>query len=890
MKKTGKKISLCGMFISLLSAVVALQIATTARAAEFYDINTVNTLSITFSNSNWDELLDDFYTAGDAERLSGTAVLNGVSYEGVGVRYKGNSSYDANSLKNPLNIKLDYTIDDQTVDGYGTLKLANVRKDPSFVREVLGYEIARKYMPASNANFIDVYINGTHLGLYTSVQDVDKDFLKTHFGSKDNASFKGEVDNIFQTTAIWGYLDDNEETYYDFYELDSGEGWDDLIDFLYTFNNSPSLAENVLNVDSTLWMLAFDILTVNLDSPVNVGHNFYIYLDDSGRFNPVIWDLNEGFGSFSTLMSDTTDMVIGNERPPIDPVTGEEMVPIDPVTGEEVVPIDPVTGEELDPMLGDDMGGNPNMGSGGQLTTETMQELTPFLNADNENYPIIKNLLDNPTYKKIFVAHMKTIIDENFADGQYLTRARDIQAVIDAVDYSYVQADTNKFYTYTDFLNNIESTTISMAESIVGITELMDARISYLQSQTELLATQPTISDLIPLVDEISNSLLWFTATVEDATLVQLAYRESGAFSKVEMLDDGMHQDGNAGDGVYGISISFDLGNLEYYVYAENDAAAALLPVRAEYEFYSLSVELEPGDLVINEFMADNETTATDQDEEYEDWIELYNNSDTEIDLEGYYLTDDSDDITQWTFPAVTIAANGYLIIWADNDEDQDGLHTNFKLSASGETLILASPDETIVDQIEFDEQEADVSMARDPNGTGDFTAMSPTFEASNSPSESDDADDTTDSDDADDADDSDDTNDENGLNRPNHSGHSHTSNPGDIDGNSTVEFTDALLLLKILCGITPPSSVDGQLDIDGDGYLGASDVLYILNAIQEQEISQRNNQKQQVHNSPLMPQPAFVQTTPVRQEQTNRQHSTYQQNTGNELTPVNRK
>jgi len=239
-------------------------------------------------------------------------------------------------------------------------------------------------------------------------------FLKSHFGSKDNDSFKGEVDTIFDATAIWGYIDDNEESYYGMYELDSGEGWDELINFLYVFNTSPSLAEDVLNVDSTLWMLAFDILTVNLDSPVNVGHNFYIYQDDSGRFNPVIWDLNGGFCTFTSLMSNTAGVVIGDELPAIDPITGEELLPPEPRPGDELPTIDPATGEELpgaEPMPGDEMGGNGNMGGGGQLTIETMQELTPFLNEDNENYPIIKNILANPTYRKVFVAHMKTITD-----------------------------------------------------------------------------------------------------------------------------------------------------------------------------------------------------------------------------------------------------------------------------------------------------------------------------------------------------------------------------------------------------------------------------------------------------------------------------------------------
>jgi spore coat protein CotH len=143
----------------------------------FYNINIINNIDIIFERDNWDRTLDQLYAAGEEERLVGTALINGVRFDSVGVRYKGNSSYRANQIKNPLNIKLDHIISDQTLDGYGTLKLANAFKDPSFVREVLSYEIARKYLPASKANFAKVSINGTYLGLYTSVQSVDTFFF-----------------------------------------------------------------------------------------------------------------------------------------------------------------------------------------------------------------------------------------------------------------------------------------------------------------------------------------------------------------------------------------------------------------------------------------------------------------------------------------------------------------------------------------------------------------------------------------------------------------------------------------------------------------------------------------------------------------------------------------
>ena len=665
------------MKMNRLSAVlITFLITINLWGQDFYDINSINTIELTFEQSNWDYLLDSLYAEGSEDRLTGTAIVNGIQYNEVGVRYKGNSSYNANQVKNPLNIKLDYIIDDQEHEGYGTLKLANVSKDPSFIREALSYEIAREYMPACLANFSKVYINGSYLGLYTSVQDVDKHFLRTHYYNGDNPSFKGELASGETPTVVktWGYFGSDSTNYYYYYELDSDYGWSELINFLDVLNNTPTEVATVLNVDRHLWMLAFDNLMVNLDAPINFAHNYYLYQDDAGRFNPIIWDLNENFGVFSMLL----------DGPPLN------------ITG--------------------------------------MQQMDPFLNSTNANYPIINKILTDPTYKKTYVAHMKTIMDEFFSNGYYRTRALEIQNIID----SEVRNDPNKFYSYSEFINNLDNSTGSFSppphqnQAIAGITELMEARITYLNSQAEFQAEAPTIAAVSHNPVQVSpNSDVQITAEVSGAGQVMLACRNSQTeiFEKVELFDDGNHNDGSAGDGVYGNTVSVSYGEFQYYIFAENDDAVAFSPQRAEYEFYSL---MTVGDVVVNEFMADNDGIVADSNGDYDDWIELYNNTDQEISLYGYFLSDAGDDLAQWTFPDTSISANGYLIVWADKDDDQEGLHANFKLSASGETIYLSDPDTTIIDEIAFSEQTTDLSTGRYPNGTGEFVEMEPTFTTAN--------------------------------------------------------------------------------------------------------------------------------------------------------------
>lgn len=99
--------------------------------------------------------------------------------------------------------------------------------------------------------------------------------------------------------------------------------------------------------------------------------------------------------------------------------------------------------------------------------------------------------------------------------------------------------------------------------------------------------------------------------------------------------------------------------------------------------------------LVINEFMASNDSFS-DEDGDSSDWIELCNLTEETINLDGWYLTDDPDELKKWEIPAVEIAHDGFLVVFASskNRRGSDSeLHTNFQLKAGGEFLALVRPD-----------------------------------------------------------------------------------------------------------------------------------------------------------------------------------------------------
>ncbi len=143
--------------------------------------------------------------------------------------------------------------------------------------------------------------------------------------------------------------------------------------------------------------------------------------------------------------------------------------------------------------------------------------------------------------------------------------------------------------------------------------------------------------------------------------------------------------------------------------------------------------------LVINEFMANNNSTITDNAGEYDDWIELYNYGSNPVNIGGLYFTDDLSNPLKFQisdlYPdTTTIAAGGFLLLWADDDTEQGVLHTNFKLSNNGEQIGIYYSQFSKIDTLSYLEQFADTSYGLTWDGGNDWTFFSsPTPGYSNS-------------------------------------------------------------------------------------------------------------------------------------------------------------
>ncbi|MBP8910488.1 MAG: CotH kinase family protein [Phycisphaerae bacterium] len=675
----------------VLSVGAAMWGICAASGADLYDEGVLAVLELRFPQSNWYTLLTNNYQS--KTDLAATLTVDGVVYEGVGVRFRGNTSYQMvrNSQKKSFNISIDYTFPDQRLMGYKTLNLLNCNNDATFMREVLYSNMCRRQVPSAKANFVRLVINGENWGGYANVQQLNAQFLNDWFASNDGTQWRGDgmgamgggntggvtpggggVTPIRRSVGDIGIAEGGVTTgvaaltwqganvapYQSAYELKSthqADPWASLIRTCDVLNNTPlaqlpDKIESVLNVDGALWFCAFEIIFADDDGYVNKrGSDYGLYYEpETGRIHLMQYDGNECMGA----------------------------------------------------------------------TTWPI-----FYRADDSSVPIMNRLLSIPKYRQRYLAHVRTILNTHFTTDLLNAKIDAYRALIEAE----VAADTKKLYTTQEFL-----TGVTVLKSFV------QTRRTAILANSEVNRASPIINSVDQEVTETptGQSLL---VTVRLGTSVPVSgvqlYVAPGPFalfSSVPMIDLGEQTGGGISERVFSLALDdYPAGTvLRYYIEAKAaDSAGTVVysPEGAEHEVYRHLVTYPHGaysEIVINEVMSKNVAVVADPQGEYDDWIELKNISDHAINLAGMYLSDSLDKPLKWRFPEGTVLGPGeYLLIWADEDgQDEPGLHANFKLSAQGETIWLFDTIENghiLLDSITIDRLEGDQSYARYPDGTG---------------------------------------------------------------------------------------------------------------------------------------------------------------------------
>lgn len=634
-----------------------------ARTSGLFDDRVIRTVHLTFTNSNWATLLTRGRQNG-SNTLGNLGLDNGWTNLGIGARYKGNTSFDMGGNKKSVNIEVDYTNSAARLMGYKTVNLNNAAGDETILRESIYFNVMHEYAPSPRGSLARLFVNGTNWGVYSFVEQENTVLVNEWFASNNGDRWRapniggqgpGTGGTFGGSGSALTWLGTNLNSYKANYELKT--------------DNSTNAWQRLMHVINVLNNTPTNQLPEVVDSVLAVDRWLWflavenLFADDDSYFNK-----GADYGFY------------------YEPESGR---------------IHPIEHDGNEAFTGADV------------------QLSPVQGINITARPVLYKLLRIPALKQRYLAHMRTVLEERF-NPSYMTRLIQRLHELSVAD---IAADPKRNFTMNAYTNDLNALRIFVTN-----------RYRFVTNHAELRPLPPGILDVsspVPGPTPLQEPTI--TARIVDSDGLGIASvwlywrsRSYGRFESVRMFDDGVHGDGAAGDGVFGARIStYPAGTkVRYYIEARagNTAGAATFhPARAEESTLSYRVrtsEVSDTSVIINELMARNSTTVTDPQGEFEDWIELHNISDQEVDLSAHYLTDDPENPRKWEFPPGTrIPARGFLIVWADEDGSATpGLHANFKLSTEGETILLVGPDaagNALLDSVTFGNQEPDESFGR---------------------------------------------------------------------------------------------------------------------------------------------------------------------------------
>lgn len=596
--------------------------------------------------------------------------------EPVGFRLRGNTS--RYSQKKSFKVSFNTFTSGGKYFGVEKLNLNGEHNDPSVIRSKVCWDIFRKFnIPAPRSNHVRVYINNNYYGLYISVEHIDEEFVKTRFTYNDGNLYK----------------------------------------CLYPANL------NYLGVDPDLYKLEANgrrvyELKINKEADDYSGFANFIDVLNNTPLDDLKCDLDEVFNSYDYLKVIAADILMGNWDGYIYNQNNFYLYHNTISDKFEFIPYD------YDNTLGIDWldrdWGTRNMYDWAQ---------------HGSNYrPLYERLMSDQELRDQYTFYMNQLVNETLDLDSLITaigQRRDMIAPYLADDPYYPR---DYGYDMDDFYNSYNNALGGHVD--YGLFPYLQTRVSSIINQLESMEMNPVIKYIKH--QKISTTEAQVVAYVEaqnNPVDVDLEFSLDGnTWNSITMYDDGNHNDGLAGDLIYGATIT-DLieGNQTLYqIFADDSQGNTnLLPCDP--------VIIPSGDetplLFINEFMAKNDNTIADEYGNYGDWIEIYNGSDDNIWLGNLYLTDNLGTPNKWQMPDITLASGGFKLFWADGKPENGDFHTNFKISADGEEIGIFTENHSVVDEIIFGAQTTDISYGRETDGNISWVLFNiPTPGSTNSP------------------------------------------------------------------------------------------------------------------------------------------------------------
>ena len=343
----------------------------------------------------------------------------------------------------------------------------------------------------------------------------------------------------------------------------------------------------------------------------------------------------------------------------------------------------------------------------------------------NSQRPIYNNILKIPEYKARFGYYIDRYIKEFYNPmflNPYIDKIRNKISPYVQNDY-YASLDYG--YDYDDFLKSYNEALGNHVKN--GLKEFIQLRSSSAKSQLENISIPPFKSNQ---AISKTNDVITFSIEIKSNTPAQVFFNfqlDNSDWIKTEIFDNGISPDVKNSDGVFTFQIpKATEKQISYFIELKDQTGKQNRHPYCEFDTELLAYKSEVK-LYINEFMADNDI-ITDDAGEYEDWIELYNDGEEDIDLKDFYMSDDPNNPEKWRMPDFEIPSKSFWVFWADEDKSQGEDHCNFKLSKDGEFIGIfenAARNFTPIDTFHFGSTKKNVSYGKYPDGVGPVIELS---------------------------------------------------------------------------------------------------------------------------------------------------------------------
>ncbi|MBA4303755.1 MAG: hypothetical protein C0424_05975 [Sphingobacteriaceae bacterium] len=582
----------------------------------------------------------------------------------VGIRLRGNFSRSA--AKKSFRISVNTFVQGQRYEGYKDFNLISGYNDLSISRNKVYADIARGLNTvASRIGHTELYINGQYRGLYMNVEVVNEDFVQTRYGNQHGNLYKClfPADLVFISNDPNAYkFMSNGRRPYELKTNTPADNYSDLAQFIRVLHQTPA---NQIHCALDTLLNVEDYL-LNLAIDITAGH----------------WDGYYNKNNF---------YLYNNQRD-----KRFEYIPYD-----------------TDNTLGIDWMG---------IDWAT---ISPYQFKPNQPRPLYEKMMANAETRAMFNFYLRKV-------SQYVQTPAFISATdnlrlritpsaladpFKSMAYGFTNSQFEQSFTHTNAIQHVKK----------GIFPFLQQR-----SQNNLQAL-PANLNVAPIVHRPRITQLrvgqqpHVLVRIEDESMAgvqaHVVYTLNGVQNQTALYDDGLHNDGAAGDGWYGtwLPLTTQSAALGVQVLARDASQQQRLrPCNP------LVVQLnEGGPLFINELLADNSRGIRDEANVASDWIELYNHSDAPYFLNGHTLTDNPSNPAKWTFPNDTIAPYGHYLVWASSFTARGPRHTNFGLAKEGEYVGVyrwQGGQSILLDSVSFGAQLEDVSYGRSGDGGSIWT------------------------------------------------------------------------------------------------------------------------------------------------------------------------